>query len=176
MLTFGNIFTQSDEIINAYYNDVFGVIFGKLIMIHRIFSQTNIKLQCALMRLYGNCAAFPSNTALVNFIGDVKTEAKIVGKDAVNDNQLDCNKVSYKICPRPLADLYKHRFTDKNALLNFKQVMKSNSKLSMLLFERGCDVLNLKYTIIIEEASPDDNVGLRLKEPIIVKSDEEFSL
>lgn len=73
-------------------------------------------------------------------------------------------------------DLYKHRFTDKNALLNFKQVMKSNSKLSMLLFERGCDVLNLKYTIIIEEASPDDNVGLRLKEPIIVKSDEEFSL
>lgn len=33
-----------------------------------------------------------------------------LGKDAVNDNQLDCNKVSYKICPRPLADLYKHRF------------------------------------------------------------------
>ena len=73
-------------------------------------------------------------------------------------------------------DLYKHRFTDKNALLNFKQVMKSKSKLSMLLFERGCDVLNLKYTIIIEEASPDDNVGLRLKEPVIVRSDEEFKL
>ena len=72
VLTFGNIFTQSDELINAYYNDVFGVIFGKLIMRHRIFSQANIKLQCALMRLYGNCAAFPTNTALVNFIGDLE--------------------------------------------------------------------------------------------------------
>lgn len=72
VLTFGNIFTQSDEIINTYYNDVFGVIFGKLIMRHRIFSKTNIQLQCALMRLFGNCAAFSSNTDLVNFIGDAE--------------------------------------------------------------------------------------------------------
>lgn len=69
-------------------------------------------------------------------------------------------------------DLYKHRFADKNTLLNFKQTVKGNSKLSMLLFERGCNVLNLKYTIIVEEASPDDEVGLRLKEPVIVKSEE----
>lgn len=69
-------------------------------------------------------------------------------------------------------DLYKQRFTDKNTLLNFKQTIKGNSKLSMLLFERGCNVLNLKYTIIVEEASPDDEVGLRLKEPVVVTSEE----
>jgi len=71
-------------------------------------------------------------------------------------------------------DLYKNRFSDKNAFLNFKQVIKSDSRLSILLFERGCDVLNMKYTLIIEEKSEDDNVGNRLSEPIVVSSEDEY--
>lgn len=73
-------------------------------------------------------------------------------------------------------DLYKDRFADKNAFLNFKQVIKSDAKLSILLFERGCEVLNMKYTIIIEEADDNDNVGTRLKEPVIVKSDDSYTI
>lgn len=48
-------------------------------------------------------------------------------------------------------DDYKDRFVDKNALFNFKQVLKGDSRLSMLLFDRGANALNLKYSIILEE-------------------------
>lgn len=69
-------------------------------------------------------------------------------------------------------DLCAKRFKDKNAFLNFKQAMKNEqAKLSMMLFERGCDVFNFKFTIIVEEADPDIAIGPRLKEPIIISSD-----
>lgn len=73
-------------------------------------------------------------------------------------------------------DQYKHRFVDKNALFNFKQVVKGSSKLSMMLFERGCQALNLKYTIIIEELDPDTNIGLRLDNPIVVSSEDTYPI
>ena len=60
-------------------------------------------------------------------------------------------------------DSCKERFTDKNALFNFKQVIKSETgRLSILLFERGCDALGLKFSIILEEADPKETVGTSL--------------
>ena len=72
-------------------------------------------------------------------------------------------------------DQYKSRFSDKNALFNFKQVVKNeDSKLSILLFERGCNALNLKYTIIIEEKDPEQSIGTRLSDPIVVSSEDTY--
>ena len=60
-------------------------------------------------------------------------------------------------------DACKDRFTDKNALFNFKQVIKSETgRLSILLFERGCDALGLKFSIVLEEADPKETVGTSL--------------
>jgi len=73
-------------------------------------------------------------------------------------------------------DQYKHRFTDKNALFNFKQVIKGDGKLSMLLFERGCNALNLKYTIIVEEMDPELSIGKRLEKGIIVSSEDTYDI
>lgn len=74
-------------------------------------------------------------------------------------------------------DSYKHRFLDKNSLFNFKSVIKSNNtKLSILLFDRGVEALNLKYTIILEEKDPDVIVGSPLKEPIIVTSEDTYDV
>ena len=47
-------------------------------------------------------------------------------------------------------DRFKYRFVDKNALFNFKQVLKGDNRLSMLLFDRGVEAFNLKYTIVHE--------------------------
>lgn len=62
-------------------------------------------------------------------------------------------------------DSCRSHFIDKNALFNFKQVIKGDSRLSILLFERGCDALNLKYTIILEEIDPDNVIGTSLNDP-----------
>jgi hypothetical protein len=63
-------------------------------------------------------------------------------------------------------DACKDRFTDKNALFNFKQVIRNpNTKLSILLFERGCEALGLKYRIILEEANPNEVIGTPLNGP-----------
>lgn len=72
-------------------------------------------------------------------------------------------------------DRFKYRFLDKNALFNFKQVIKGDNRLSMLLFDRGIEAFNLKYTIIVEEA-PGDTIGMTLKEPLIFSSDDTYSL
>lgn len=73
-------------------------------------------------------------------------------------------------------DAYKARFADKNALFNFKQVIKGDGKLSMLLFERGCNALSLKYTITVEEVDPKNPVGNGLKRPIIISSEDTFNV
>lgn len=73
-------------------------------------------------------------------------------------------------------DQYRHRFENKNELFNFKQVVRNKNKLSILLFDRGCEALNLKYTVIIEEADPNDAIGNRLETPIVATSDEEYDL
>lgn len=60
-------------------------------------------------------------------------------------------------------DSCKDRFTDKNALYNFKQVIRNNNaSLSFMLFERGCEALGLKYRIILEEAKPYEVIGTPL--------------
>ncbi len=71
-------------------------------------------------------------------------------------------------------DQYRSRFTDKNALFNFKQVLKGDNKLSMMLFERGCEALNLRYVIQIEELHSEDPVGKGLSSPIVVSSEDTF--
>lgn len=75
-------------------------------------------------------------------------------------------------------DNYKRRFADKNALFNFKQVIKGDGKLSMLLFERGCNAMNLKYTISIDEISvdPENCVGEPLKAPIVISSEDSYTV
>lgn len=74
-------------------------------------------------------------------------------------------------------DLYKNRFIDKNAFFNFKQVMNGDGKLSILLFDRGIDALNLKYTIIVEEAEPDKLIiGMPLEEPVIVSTEDTYNI
>lgn len=73
-------------------------------------------------------------------------------------------------------DNYRTRFVDKNALFNFKQVIKGDNKLSILLFDRGCDALNLKYTIIVEEADPNVTIGERLDGPIKASSEDTYEI
>ena len=73
-------------------------------------------------------------------------------------------------------DEYRDRFGDKNATFNFKQVIRGDNKLSILLFERGMDAFNLKYTITIEEADPNNVIGLPLKKPIVISSTDTYDL
>lgn len=73
-------------------------------------------------------------------------------------------------------DRHKDRFKDKNALFNFKQVIRGDNKLSILIFDRGCEALNLKYSIVIEEKDPDNFVGTKLMEPIVVSSEDTYDI
>ena len=73
-------------------------------------------------------------------------------------------------------DAYKYRFADKNALFNFKQVVKGDGKLSMLLFERGCNALNLKYTITIEELDSAHPIGDPLAQPLRICSEDGYNV
>ena len=70
-------------------------------------------------------------------------------------------------------DQCRARFASKNMLFNFKSVLRGDSRLSMLLFERGTEAMNLKYTIILEEAGG-EIVGRQLTEPITISTDETF--
>ena len=70
-------------------------------------------------------------------------------------------------------DQCKSRFISKNTLFNYKSVLKSENPLSMMLFDRGMDALNLKYTIILEEAGG-EIVGKPLSEPIILSSGDVY--
>lgn len=72
-------------------------------------------------------------------------------------------------------DRFKTRFVDKNALFNFKQVLKGNNRLSMLLFDRGIEAFNLKYTIIVSEG-PGSPISIPLAEPLIVSSEDTHEL
>lgn len=72
-------------------------------------------------------------------------------------------------------DRFKTRFVDKNALFNFKQVLKGNNRLSMLLFDRGIEAFNLKYTIIVTEG-PGSPISIPLAEPLIVSSEDTHEL
>lgn len=68
-------------------------------------------------------------------------------------------------------DSCKERFADRNALFNFKSVMKSeDTTLSMLLFMRALDALNLDMQITLVERDKDFSIGLSLDDPEVKDS------
>lgn len=73
-------------------------------------------------------------------------------------------------------DRYKDRFSNKNELFNFKQVLRSDNKVSMKIFMRGMEALNLVFTIIVTEKSANNIVGDPLKEPIKTSSEETYQM
>lgn len=74
-------------------------------------------------------------------------------------------------------DNNKAGFKDKNALFNFKQVVKSeDAKVSILIFQRGMEAMGLEYDIVIRENNPDKAIGKALVMPIKVSSDDTFEI
>lgn len=73
-------------------------------------------------------------------------------------------------------DKYKNNFTNKNELFNFKQVIRNGKKLSILIFNRGIEALNLKYELVISEKGDTNIVGTKLEEPIVVSSEDTYDL
>ena len=97
-------------------------------------------------------------------------------KVTVGDNDNILHRAMKEVFRRKNVDLRQciDRFPNKHALTNFKQTMTSPDKknLTILLFERGADALNLKYTLIIEDKDGDVCVGDRLMEPVVVCSED----
>ena len=48
--------------------------------------------------------------------------------------------------------------------------------MSIMLFERLMEALHLKYTIIIEEVSPEEACGKKIMEPIRISSEDTFEM
>lgn len=71
-------------------------------------------------------------------------------------------------------DQYKVRFASKNMLFNTKQVLRGPNRLSMLLFDRCTEALNLKYTIILEEAGG-ETIGHPLDDSLVISSQDVFN-
>ena len=72
-------------------------------------------------------------------------------------------------------DQCRANFVDKNSLFNYKQLLKGDNRLSMMLFQRGIDALRLRYYIVVEEVDPEHPVGDALKQPIVVCSDDTYA-
>lgn len=71
-------------------------------------------------------------------------------------------------------DNYKDRFPDKNALFNFKQVMKNDSaRVTMKIFERACDVVNVEYEITIREKN-NGCIGKKMEKDLTVSSEDTY--
>lgn len=70
-------------------------------------------------------------------------------------------------------DQCRARFVSKNMLFNTKQVLRGPNKLSMLLFDRCAEAMNLKYTIVLEEAGT-EQVGRALGSPIVISSQDMY--
>ena len=56
-------------------------------------------------------------------------------------------------------DSIKDRFTDRNAVFNFKSVMKGDNKVSTLIFERGCEAFGLGYCIVLFDRDTNNIIG-----------------
>ena len=70
-------------------------------------------------------------------------------------------------------DTYKERFPDKNALFNFKQVMKNpDSRVTMKIFERACDVVGVEYFITIREKP--NTIGKKMGHDLSVSSEDTY--
>ena len=73
-------------------------------------------------------------------------------------------------------DQNKDQFSDKNALFNFKQVLKGDGKVSFLIFNRGCDALKIGFKIIAYELDPQHPIGKALEEDLVVDSEDSHLL
>jgi hypothetical protein len=73
-------------------------------------------------------------------------------------------------------DLLKTRFKDKNALFNLKAAIKSDKKLTISRFNQFMEAFNLDYTIIVKDSSPDSPLGAKLEPPIMIASDDIYSM
>ena len=74
-------------------------------------------------------------------------------------------------------DALHDRFRNKNEQFNFKAVVKNDDQsMTMLIFERAAEALNLKYTMMIEDSDPSDVIGEPLSTPIVVSSSDTFSM
>lgn len=97
-------------------------------------------------------------------------------KAAVGENDNILNRGMKEVFRRKNIDLKQcvDRFPNKHALTNFKQTMTSPDKknLTILLFDRGVEALNLKYTLIIEDKDGDLCIGDKLVHPVIVSSED----
>lgn len=62
-------------------------------------------------------------------------------------------------------DNCKDNFSDRNALFNFKSVMKGDGRLSILLFDRGCEALGLEYYVVLCEKDSKHSIGAPLDSP-----------
>jgi hypothetical protein len=74
-------------------------------------------------------------------------------------------------------DSIKSRFTDSNSWFNFKQSIKKKDgtgRFSILLFDRGMEALNLKYTIIVEEKDNSSIISKKLHTEIKASSEDTF--
>ena len=66
-------------------------------------------------------------------------------------------------------DSIKDRFSDRNAVFNFKSVMKGENKVSTLIFERGCEAFGLGYCIVLYDKDNNNIIG----HPIDTKETEQ---
>lgn len=73
-------------------------------------------------------------------------------------------------------DQHRDRFPNKNSLFNLKQVIKSDNTLSILLFDRACEALNLKYTITLEDSNKDSVVGDSLNQVLTSASTDSYEI
>lgn len=71
-------------------------------------------------------------------------------------------------------DQYKDRFPDKNALFNFKQIMKGDGAVSMKIFQRICDVIGVQFDVRIREKDDGKPIGKPLVEDVIASSEDVF--
>lgn len=73
-------------------------------------------------------------------------------------------------------DRFKDRFANKNELFNLKQVIRSDHRVSVKIFDRFIETMNLYYEIHVMDRDPKDVVGDKLTKPMIVSSEGTYKL
>lgn len=107
----------------------------------------------------------------------IPESAKVFQPELCDDDDL-LKRVLKQILINKNVDLdrYKERFRNKNELFNLKQVIRGKNKVSFLIFNRGIEALNLRFSIIVEERGDTDIVGAKLSKPIVVTSEDTYEL
>lgn len=100
-----------------------------------------------------------------NKVVDMAVSNSFLPEITKNDDTLKRLVKIVLMAKRVNLDSCKSRFPDRNALFNCKQVLKSDATLSMLLFMRLLDALNLDMQITLVERDKDFSIGLRLDDP-----------